>query len=281
MSYADEIFIQNATDILKNGFQTGEDDVVRPVWEDGLPAHTKKCFGVVNRYDLRKEFPLMTLRPTAFRSCVNEILWIYQKASNNIHDLKSHIWDSWADETGSIGKAYGYQIAQTVEYKEGMMNQMEKVLYDLKHTKYSRRIRTDMYCIKDLPEMALYPCCHSVDYNVTYENGEEVLNMVLHQRSNDMLAANNWNVAQYAALLTMVAYAVHMTPGVLMHVIVDQHIYDRHIPIVAELIKRPVYPAPKVLFQPKSDDFWSFSEDDFTLVDYQTNPQIKNIPIAV
>lgn len=281
MSYADKVFKENARDILDHGTDTSGEEV-RPKWEDGTPAYTVKRFGVVNRYNLQKEFPLLTIRPTAFRSCINEILWIYQKGSNNIKDLNSHIWDSWADKTGSIGKAYGYQIAQKVKYKEGLMNQMERVLYDLKHTPYSRRIRTDMYNIQDLPDMHLYPCCHSVDYNVTDIGADKlVLNMVLFQRSNDMLAANNWNVAQYAALLMMVAHSVDMIPGELVHMITDQHIYDRHIPIVEELIKRKEHPAPTVLFQPASRDFWSYNEKDFTLIEYKTEPQITGIPIAV
>lgn len=281
MSYADIIFKENAKEILEHGTST-EGQKVRPHWPDGTPAYWKKVFGVVNRYDLRKEFPLLTLRKTAFKSCVNEILWIYQKASNNVHDLNSTIWDEWADETGSIGKAYGYQIAQKVQYKEGLMNQMEKVIYDLKHTPYNRRIMTDIYNIHDLPEMHLAPCCYGVTYNVTDEGYDKpILNMILNQRSNDMMAANNWNVAQYAALLTMVAYAVDMIPGELVHVIADQHIYDRHIPLVEELLTREPYPAPIVTFHPETRDFWKFSENDFTVENYQTHPQITGIEIAI
>lgn len=281
MAKADEIFKQNAKEILEHGTDT-RGQKVRPHWEDGTPAYTKKVFGVTNRYDLREEFPLLTLRRTGFKSCVNEILWIYQKCSNIIKDLKPHIWDEWADETGSIGKAYGYQAGILVPYPQGAMNQIQKVIYDLKHTPFNRRILTDLYAIQDLPEMSLYPCCYGCTYNVTDEGYDKlVLNMVLNQRSNDMMAANNWNVAQYAALLTMVAQVCGMIPGVLLHVIADQHIYDRHIPMVEELCTREGFPAPKVTLNPDIKNFEDFTEDDFLVENYQTHPQIKDIPIAV
>lgn len=282
MSKADDIFIAMCTDIIENGTTT-EGEKVRPKWEDGTFAYTIKQFGVCNRYDLRKEFPALTLRKTALKSALDEILWIYQKKSNNIHDLNSHIWDSWADETGSIGKAYGYQIGQVSHYPEGDFDQMNKVLYDLKHTPFSRRIMTNMYTFADLHEMNLYPCAYSVTYNVTKQDADEkpTLNMVLMQRSQDILAANNWNVAQYAMLLMMVAQVSDMQAGELVHMIVDAHIYDRHIPIIKELIKRPAYPAPKVSFNPEIKNFYDFTTDDLIVSDYQAGPQVKNIPIAV
>ncbi len=282
MSYADQLFIGMCTDILENGTST-EGEKVRPVWEDGSPAYTIKRFGVVNRYDLRKEFPALTLRRTALKSCMDEILWIYQKKSNNIHDLNSHIWDEWADETGSIGKAYGYQIGVKSRYREGMMDQMDRVLYDLKQNPFSRRIITNTYVHQDLSEMHLYPCAYSVTYNVTQEKGEDrlTLNMVLHQRSQDVLTANNWNVCQYAILLMMVAQVCDMNAGELLHVIADAHIYDRHVDIVRELIQREPYPAPKVSLNPEKKDFYEFTTADLLVEDYQAGPQVKNIPIAV
>ena len=269
-------------DILDHGTTT-EGEKVRPVWGDGTPAYTIKNFGVTNRYDLREEFPALTLRRTALKSAMDEILWIYQKKSNNINDLNSHIWDQWADETGSIGKAYGYQIAQKSHYKEGDFDQMDRVLYDLTHTPYSRRIMTNMYTFSDLSEMHLYPCAYSVTYNVTSEPGcdKPVLNMVLMQRSQDILAANNWNVCQYAILLMMVARHCDMIAGELLHVIVDAHIYDRHVDIVRELIERPQYPAPKVSLNPEATNFYDFTTDDLIVEDYNHGPQVKNIPIAV
>ena len=269
-------------DILDHGTTT-EGEKVRPVWEDGTPAYTIKNFGVTNRYDLREEFPALTLRRTALKSAMDEILWIYQKKSNNINDLNSHIWDQWADETGSIGKAYGYQIAQKSHYKEGDFDQMDRVLYDLTHTPYSRRIMTNMYTFSDLSEMHLYPCAYSVTYNVTSEPGcdKPVLNMVLMQRSQDILAANNWNVCQYAILLMMVARHCGMIAGELLHVIVDAHIYDRHVDIVRELIERPQYPAPKVSLNLEVTNFYDFTTDDLIVEDYNHGPQVKNIPIAV
>ena len=283
MSYADDLFIRMCQDIIDNGLST-EGEKVRPVWEDtGESAYTIKRFGVVNRYDLSKEFPALTLRRTALKSAFDEILWIWQKKSNNIHDLNSHIWDSWADEDGSIGKAYGYQLGVKHQYKEGMMDQVDRVLYDLKNNPYSRRIMTNIYVHQDLHEMNLYPCAYSMTFNVTKEKDSDrlTLNGVLNQRSNDVLAANNWNVCQYALLLMMIAQVCDMKAGELLHVIADAHIYDRHIPLVKELISRETHPAPKVWLNPEVKDFYEFTPDDVRLDNYETGPQIKNIPIAV
>ncbi len=282
MSKADELFVSMCQDILDNGTTT-EGQKVRPHWEDGTPAYTIKNFGVTNRYDLREEFPALTLRRTALKSAMDEILWIYQRKSNNINDLHSHIWDEWADETGSIGKAYGYQIAQKSHYAEGDFDQMDRVLYDLQHMPFSRRIMTNMYTFSDLSEMHLYPCAYSVTYNVPEQLGDvkPTLNMVLMQRSQDILAANNWNVCQYAILLMMVAQSCGMIAGELLHVIVDAHIYDRHVDIVRELIARPQYPAPRVSLNPEVTNFYDFTTDDLIVEEYEHGPQIKNIPIAV
>ena len=276
MSKADEIYINMCKQILTEGIDT-KGEKVRPKWSDGSYAYTIKKFGIVNRYDISKEFPAFSLRRTYIKSAVDEILWIYQKKSNNIHELNSHVWDEWADETGSIGKAYGYQIGVKSHYKEGDMDQMDRVLFDLKENPYSRRIMTNMYVHHDLSEMHLYPCAYSVTYNVTGNK----LNAILNQRSQDVLAAGNWNVVQYAALLMMVARATGYEPGELVHVIADAHIYDRHVPIIEELIKRETYPAPKVTLNPDKTDFYSFTPDDFIVEDYKYGEQIKNIPIAV
>ncbi len=282
MSRADELFIKMCRDIIENGCDT-KGEKVRPHWEDGTPAYTIKQFGVVNRYDLSEEFPAITLRRTALKSCMDEVLWIWQKKSNNIHELKSHIWDEWADEDGSIGKAYGYQMGVKHIYKEGEMDQVDRVLFDLKNNPYSRRIMTNLYVHQDLHEMALYPCAYSVTFNVTKKPGHDrlTLNMVLHQRSQDILAANNWNVCQYAILLMMFAQVSDMEAGELLHVIADAHIYDRHVPLIRELISRETYPAPKVSLNPEVRNFYDFTTDDLIVEDYKTGPQIKNIPIAV
>lgn len=282
MSYADHLFIKMCQDILDHGVST-EGEKVRPHWEDGASAYTIKNFGVVNRYDLSREFPAITLRRTALKSCMDEILWIWQKKSNNIHELHSHVWDEWADKNGSIGKAYGYQLGVKHQYREGMMDQVDRVLYDLKHNPYSRRIMTNIYVHQDLHEMALYPCAYSMTFNVTKDpDGEKlVLNAVLNQRSQDILTANNWNVCQYAILLMMFAQVCDMKPGTLLHVIADAHIYDRHIPIVKELIARPTYDAPTVKLNPDVKDFYQFTRDDLIVENYVTGPQVKNIPIAV
>ena len=281
MSYADTVFINMVRDILDNGCST-EGEKVRPHWEDGTSAYTIKKFGVVNRYDLRKEFPIITLRKTALKSATDELLWIWQKKSNNVNELSSHIWDEWADETGSIGKAYGYQMGVKHQYKEGMMDQVDRVIFDLKNNPFSRRIMTNIYVHQDLHEMNLYPCAYSMTFNVTQRKGEDklTLNAILNQRSQDVLTANNWNVVQYAVLVHMLAQVCDMRVGELVHVIADAHIYDRHIPLVEELIKRPVFDAPKFFMNPDIKDFYKFTKDDVWVEGYQYGEQIS-IPVAI
>ena len=282
MAYADDVFIRMCRDIIDNGTDT-TGEKVRPHWPDGTPAYTVKKFGVVNRYDLRKEFPLLTLRRTAIKSATDELLWIWQRKSNNIHDLKSHIWDEWADPDGSIGKAYGYQMQVKHEYKEGMFDMVDRVIYDLKNNPYSRRIMTNIYNFQDLHEMNLYPCAYSMTFNCTKnkETGKLVLNAILNQRSQDVLAANNWNVVQYSVLVHMLAQVCDMEVGELVHVIADAHIYDRHIPIIEELIKRTPYPAPKFTLNPDVKNFYDFTPDDVMIENYQFGEQIRDIPIAI
>ncbi len=281
MSYADRVFVDMCSDILENGTDT-RGEKVRPHWEDGELAYTIKKFGVVNRYDLSKEFPAMTLRKTAIKSATDEILWIWQKKSNNIHELNSKIWDAWADETGSIGKAYGYQLGVKHEYKEGMMDQVDRVIWDLKNNPYSRRIMTNIYVHADLHEMNLYPCAYSMTFNVTKKTGSDklILNGILNQRSQDVLTANNWNVCQYSVLLHMIARECNMEVGEFVHVIADAHIYDRHVDIVKELIKRPQYDAPTLWLNPEVKHFYDFTPDDVKLENYVTGEQIK-IPVAI
>lgn len=282
MAYADEIFRSMCRDIIDNGTDT-TGEKVRPRWEDGTPAYTVKRFGVVNRYDLQKEFPILTLRRTALKSATDELLWIWQKKSNNIKDLNSHIWDEWADENGSIGKAYGYQMQIKHEYKEGMFDMVDRVIWDLKNNPFSRRIMTNIYNFADLHEMNLYPCAYSMTFNCTAdkETGKLKLNAILNQRSQDVLAANNWNVVQYSVLVHMMARECDMIPGEFVHVIADCHIYDRHIPIVEELISREAYPAPVFTLNPEKKHFYDFTPEDVMLENYQYGPQIKNIPIAI
>lgn len=276
MSYADKVFIENCKDILENGFST-ENEKVRPHWEDGTPAYTIKRFGIVNRYDLSKEFPMLTLRKTNWRAAIQEILWIWQKKSNNIKDLGSHIWDSWADENGSIGKAYGYQLGVKYKFKHGEMDQVDNVLWQLKNTPASRRIMTNIYNFADLPEMGLEPCAYSVTFNVTGNK----LNAILNQRSQDTLTANNWNVVQYAALLMMFAQVSGLEPGELIHVIADMHIYDRHIDMVKEMLENKQYDAPIVTLNPEVKNFYDFTVDDFIVENYEHNGFIGKIPVAI
>ena len=305
MSYADKVFKENLRSIIEEGTNT-EGQKVRPHWEDGTPAYTIKQFGISNTYDLRKEFPAITVRKTALKSCMDEILWIYQKKSNNIHDLNSHIWDQWADKDGFIGKAYGYQVGKRFLHHRSnelplsevypsviaqsrlgekykiYLDQMDGALYDLRNTPFSRRIMISLWCPEELHEMNLEPCCWSVIFNVTDEGQDKlVLNMVLNQRSNDFITANNWNTAQYAIFLMMVAQSVDMIPGKLVHNITDCHVYDKHIDIARELLNRPEHPAPKVSLNPEIKNFYDFTTDDLIVENYETEPQIKNIPIAI
>ena len=269
-------------DILENGTST-EGEKVRPHWEDGSSAYTIKKFGVVNRYDLRREFPIITLRRTAIKSATEEMLWIWQQKSNNVNELHSHIWDAWADENGSIGKAYGYQMGVKHQYKEGMMDQVDRVIYDLKNNPFSRRIMTNIYVHQDLHEMNLYPCAYSMTFNVTQRPGEDklTLNAILNQRSQDVLTANNWNVVQYAVLVHMLARTCDMQVGELVHVIADAHIYDRHVDMVKELISRTPYEAPQFILNPDKKDFYEFTRDDVKLVGYQYGEELENIPVAI
>lgn len=310
MSRADRIFKAMCEDILTNGTDT-RGQKVRPHWEDGTPAYTIKKFGVVNRYEPGEEFPLLTLRRTALKSCTDEMLWIWQQKSNNIHDLHSHVWDEWADETGSIGKAYGYQMSVKHLYRdvtaEGLenfaraaesevsnidfdpvqgtarMDQVDRVIYDLCNNPFSRRIMTNLYVHADLAEMHLYPCAYSCTFNVTQKPGHDrlTLNMILNQRSQDVLAANNWNVVQYSVLLCMLAQCCDMEPGELVHVIADAHIYDRHVPVIRELLGREEHPAPAFRLNPDVHDFYRFTREDVAAENYVTGEQIRNIPIAI
>ena len=276
MSRADEIFIQNCKDILENGVWD-TDREVRPRWEDGTPAHTIKKFGIVNRYDLSKEFPILTLRRTYWKSAIDELLWIWQKKSNNVHELRTRVWDAWADENGSIGKAYGYQLGVKHHYPQGDMDQVDKVLWDLKNTPASRRIMTNIYTFADLSEMALYPCAYSMTFNVSGNK----LNAILNQRSQDMLAANNWNVVQYAVLTMMMAQVSGFEPGEFMHVIADAHIYDRHVPAIEEIIRNEPKPAPKFFIDPEVKDFYAFTRDSFRVEGYEFSDFNGKIPVAV
>lgn len=330
MSYADKVFKETCRDILENGTST-EGELVRPHWEtDGAPAYTIKKFGVVNRYDLRREFPAITLRKMPIKSATEEMLWIWQRKSNNINDLGAKVWDQWADENGSIGKAYGYQMAKFDPYKgvtdekllkvfgdnyiidetpichqvygeitktcrrkdnkvkvgifvNGMwwMTQVDKVIYDLKLTPFNRRIMTSIYCFADLSEMNLAPCAYSMTFNVTEENGKYVLNAILNQRSQDMLAANGWNVCQYSILLMMIAQVVGMEAGEFVHVIADCHIYDRHINQIKELLEREEYDAPTVRLNPEIKDFYDFTKNDVIVENYQYGEDIGKIEMAV
>lgn len=276
MSYADRIFIQNCRDILENGWWDTEVSV-RPKWEDGTPAHTVKKFCIVNRYDLKKEFPVITIRKTFFSSAVDELLWIWQKKSNNVHDLKSHIWDAWADESGSIGKAYGYQLGVKHKYAEGDFDQVDRVLYDLSHNPQSRRIMTNIYTFADLHEMNLYPCAYSMTFNVS----GKTLNGILNQRSQDMVVANNWNVVQYSVLLKMLAQVSGLEAGELVHVIADAHIYDRHIPALERMLENPQYDAPEFFLNPEVKNFYDFKAEDARLENYQCTPLNEKLEVAV
>lgn len=276
MSIADQIFIENCNDIITNGFSDDHLDV-RPRWDDGTPAHTIKKFGIINRYDLEKEFPILTLRRTYLKSCIDELLWIWQKKTNDVKLLNSHVWDSWTDENGTIGKAYGYQLGIKHKYSEGEFDQVDRTIYDLKHNPQSRRIITNIYNHHDLSEMNLYPCAYSVTFNVTGNK----LNAILNQRSQDMLTANNWNVCQYAILVHMFAQISNLEVGELVHVIADSHIYDRHIPLVKDIIGNKEFTAPKLVIDSDVKSFYDFTVDSFRLEDYRYNEFNAKIPVAI
>lgn len=276
MSYADQRFIQNCREILEQGVWD-TDQSVRPRWEDGTPAHTIKKFGIINRYHLQEKFPVQTIRKMFYKNALDEILWIWQKKSNNTKDLASRIWDAWADESGSIGKAYGYQLSVKHRYPEGEFDQVDRVLYDLKHNPYSRRIMTNLYNHADLAEMALYPCAYSMTFNVS----GNTLNGILNQRSQDMLTANGWNVMQYASLLHMMAQVSGLKAGELVHVIADAHIYDRHVPIVKEIIEREPRKAPTLWIDPSVTNFYDFKTEHFRLEGYEAHPLDVKIPVAI
>ena len=276
MAYADEVFKKNCLQILEEGCWDTNGQV-RPHWEDGSSAHTVKSFAIVNRYDLSREFPILTLRNINFSGALDEILWIWQKKSADIHDLNTHIWDAWADENGSIGKAYGYQLGVKHRYPEGEFDQVDRVLYDLKHNPASRRILTNLYNFSDLHEMALYPCAYSMTFNVS----GNTLNAILNQRSQDMLTANNWNVVQYAVLVHMLAQVSGLEAGELVHVIADCHIYDRHVPLVQKLLEREPLPAPVFYVNPEVKDFYKFTVDDFRLENYRFHEFREKIPVAI
>lgn len=276
MSRADQIFIDNCREILDHGHEQ-RDGATRPHWEDGSPAYTRKAFGIVNRYDLAEEFPILTLRPINFRAAVDEILWIWQKKSNRVADLGSRIWDSWAGPDGTIGKAYGYQLGIKHIYREGLFDQVDRVLFDLRNNPQSRRIMTNIYNHADLHAMNLYPCAYSMTFNVV----DGRLCAILNQRSQDMLVANSWNVTQYAALIHLMAKVTGHVPGELVHVIADAHIYDRHVPLVERLLNQPQYPAPALQLNPAVDDYYACTPEDFTLAGYQHGPSIGRIPVAI
>ena len=276
MSLYDKAFINMCKDIIVNGHSSvGEN--VRAVWEDGTPAHTTKKFGVVTRYNLAKEFPASTLRPINLKAAVDELLWIYQKKSNNVKDLNSKIWNQWSSSDGSIGTCYGYIVGKKFKFKNNFVDQTDYILKLLKEDKQSRRMVISLFNHEFLHSGNLDPCCWSITFNVSGKK----LNAVLNQRSQDVLVANNWNVAQYAILVYMFAQVSGLEAGELIHVIADAHIYDRHIPLVEELIKREQYNAPKLWINPEIKDFYKFTVDDFKLIDYKAGEQIKNIPVAV
>ena len=276
MSKADQIYRETCQEILNHGVWDTDRDV-RPHWEDGAPAHTIKKFGIVNRYNLQEEFPIMTLRRTYYKSCIDELLWIWQKKSNRVCDLASHVWDAWAFEDGTIGKAYGYQLGVKHQYAEGMFDQVDRVLFDLKNNPTSRRILTNLYNFEDLHAMGLYPCAYSMTFNVS----GNTLNAILNQRSQDMLTANNWNVVQYAVLVHMMTQVSGLQAGELVHVIADAHIYDRHIPLVEKMLKNQQYEAPKFSIDPSITDFYQFTVDSFRLENYQYAQFDEKIPVAI
>ena len=300
MSLADKYFKEAANKILTEGY-SDESMQVRPHWEDGTPAHTIKTFCYVCRYDLSKEFPILTLRRQAFKTMIKELLWMWQMKSNNINDVDFHIWDQWADENGSIGKTYSYQLAQKYGHhkiKEGedlssypsaeigndgwvYLDQVDGVLYDLKNNPASRRIITNMWQIKDLKDMNLAPCVYETLWDITPDGK---LNMTLIQRSGDMCAAaapGGFDTIEYATLLYLMAHVCGYKPGEFVHIVNNLHIYDRHIDIIKKVCNNPEYDAPKLWINTDKTDFYDFTIDDFKLIDYQSTKLEEKIEVAI
>ena len=284
MTQADENFIKTCEEIFKKGYSS-EGTNVRTRWEDGTEANYYSIVGVQNKYDLEKEFPMITLRNNSktIKNAIDEILWIWQKKSNKISELNSHIWDKWAGEDGKIGKAYGYQLAKKYEFKtkDGIkeMDQVDYVLYLLKNDPSSRRIMTNLFNHEELKDMNLEPCAYGTQWLVK----EGKLHLILNQRSQDMLTANGWNVMQYATLQCMFAQVAGLKPGTLTHNIGDCHIYDRHVPLVKKLLEaKPVECKPKLVINNPTKDFYEFKVEDFEIKDYDYNKEVKigKIPVA-
>ena len=285
MTQADKNFIETCKEILENGYSSKGTNV-RTRWEDGEEANYISIVGVTNKYDVSKEFPMITLRnnTNTVKKAIDEILWIWQKKSNKVSDLNSHIWDQWAGEDGTIGKAYGYQMSKKYNFKtkDGIksMDQVDYVLYLLKNNPSSRRIMTNIFNFDDLKDMNLEPCAYGTQWLVK----EGKLHLILNQRSQDMLTANGWNTMQYAALLCMFAQCAGLEVGTLTHNIGDCHIYDRHIPLVKKLIEaQPMDVSPKLIINNKTTNFYDFKVEDFEIQGYDYNKNIKlgKIPVAI
>ena len=280
MSYADTLFKQEINEILTNGFND-KDYPVRPKWPDGTPAHTIKTFCAVRRYDLSKEFPILTLRQQAFKGVVRELLWMWQKKSNVVDELgpSASIWRAWEWPDGTIGKTYGYQLGKKSDYGYGEFDQVDNLLYLLKNKPMDRRMIVTMWCPQDLKEMALPPCVYESIWDVS--NGK--LNCTLIQRSGDVLAAassGGWDTMEYAILVHMIAQVCGYQVGELVHIVHNLHIYDRHVEAVKEVMQNPEYPAPTLWINPDVKDFYAFTEDDFKLIDYQATKLSTKFEVA-
>ena len=275
MSYADKLFIDMCSDIIENGYST-EGEKVRPKWPDGTYAYTIKKFGVVNRYDLSKEFPAITLRKTYIRSAIDEILWIWQKKSNNVHDLNSHIWDEWADANGDLGPIYGVQWRHWKTSDGGYIDQISNLIHQIKTNPDSRRLVVSAWNVGEIDKMALPPCHMFFQFYVA----QGKLSCQLYQRSCDIFLGVPFNIASYSLLTHMIAQQCDLDVGDFIWTGGDCHIYNNHFEQVKLQLSREPRPYPKLIIKRRPDSIFDYNFEDFEIVDYDPWPAIK-APIAV
>jgi thymidylate synthase len=270
MSLADQIFISNCRDIIDNGVWD-TDREVRPRWEDGAPAHTVKKFGIVNRYDLSKEFPILTIRRTYWKSAIDELLWIWQAKSNNVRELRTRVWDAWADENGELGPVYGKQWRSWQCPDGRVVDQISDLINQIKTNPDSRRLMVCAWNPADVDKMALPPCHCLFQFYVV--NGK--LSCQLYQRSADVFLGVPFNIASYALLTMMIAQVCGLQPGEFVHTFGDVHIYKNLYAQVDEQLTREPRPLPKMVINPEVTDIFSFQFEDFKLEGYEPWPAIK------
>ena len=280
MSKADQFFRDQMKVIRETGFND-KDFKVRAKWEaDNAPAHTVKTFGYVTRYDLSKEFPILTLRSQGFKGAVKECLWIFQKKSTNINDLGLHIWDAWADENGDLGRTYAYSLREKIQYPEGAFDQVDYLLYQLKNNPMDRRMMLQLFDPHNVIHTKLPPCVMTYLFDVA--GGK--LNMTVIQRSADALAAGaagGWDEVGEAVLQHMLAQVSGLQVGTMVHLVNNLHVYDRHMQYIDEILANPEYESPVLKVNPNVTNFYDFKPEDFELVGYKSTKLSTKFDVAV